>query len=254
VKQEFTAWLDLVKPQGGIDHVQEARQGFAGGRKPLGQHNAIKKPNPSLEAESIPYPNADDFRSDSVFDPNPHKLDLPGESLETKLLVKSLAVWGPDVLIRAAYTYAKLQVEYQTACRAELVEPRDAALRAVAAYLKSPTGEACEAVSTTAGRCAAIYSVHEDAPDSANAQTIDGGLGAPWFAAEAVSQDYSLEEYDGPGPRESSSIWCTRNAVWPSRAADAAAMWTSHKDVRDAIRDSLRGWATGGFQVDEHGS
>ena len=50
-----------------------------------------------LQTDSIPFPTIDDFRADSAFDPNPHKLDLPEDLFETSLLVQSLAVWGPSV-------------------------------------------------------------------------------------------------------------------------------------------------------------
>lgn len=51
-----------------------------------------------LDAESIPFPTSYDIRSDPVFDPDPHRLNLPSGYVETALLVNSLAVWGPDAL------------------------------------------------------------------------------------------------------------------------------------------------------------
>ena len=56
----------------------------------------------ALQTGFIPFPTTNHFRADSVFDPNPHQLELPEDLLETSLLVQSLAVWGPDVLIRSA--------------------------------------------------------------------------------------------------------------------------------------------------------
>ena len=72
----------------------------------------------ALQTDSIPFPTSDDFRADSVFDPNPHQLDLPEDLLETSLLVQSLAVWGPDALIRSAFACATMQIKHQTTCRA----------------------------------------------------------------------------------------------------------------------------------------
>ena len=167
----------------------------------------------ALHADSIPFPTSDDFRSDSVFDPNPHRLDLSSGYVETALLVHSLAVWGPDALIRAAFACAKLQVEGQTACRPDLVGPRDAALQAVAAYLQTPTNERLQQVAAAVGWCNELYAPHEEDPDTEDARTAWTQLGAPWFAAETAAQDFKLESYDGDGPREASSTWCQRNIV-----------------------------------------
>ena len=196
----------------------------------------------ALHADSIPFPTSDDFRSDSVFDPNPHRLDLSSGYVETALLVHSLAVWGPDALIRAAFACAKLQVERQTACRPDLVGPRDAALQAVAAYLQTPTNERLQQVAAAVGWCNELYAPHEEDPDSEDARTAWTQLGAPWFAAETAAQDFKLESYDGDGPREASSTWCQRNAVWPVRAAEVAAGWSSHDEVCAAIRTALLDW------------
>ena len=196
----------------------------------------------ALQTDSIPFPTSDDFRADSVFDPNPHQLDLPEDLLETSLLVQSLAVWGPDALIRSAFACATMQIKHQTTCRAALVVPRDTALDAVTTFIQSPTNENHQSVRQASECCAKLYAPYEDDPNSSEANDVWSHLGAPWFAAETVAQDYKLEDYDGPGPREASPTWCTRNAVWPTRAADAAAEWSSHKDVRTMIRETLLDW------------
>jgi hypothetical protein len=64
-------------------------------------------------------------------------------------------------------------------------------------------------------------------------------LGAAWFAAETAAQDFSLTEWDGPGPAGASSSWGTRNVVWPQRAAEAASELSSYGAVRDRIREEL---------------
>ena len=196
----------------------------------------------ALDADSISFPTSDDFRSDPVFDPNPHRLDLPSGYVETALLVHSLAVWGPDALIRAAFACAKLQVERQTVCRPDLVGPRDAALQAVAAYLQSATDERLQEVAAAVGWCNELYAPHEEDPDTEEARNVWTQLGAAWFAAETAAQDFKLESYDGDGPREASSTWCKRNVVWPVRAAEVAAGWSSHDEVRATIRTALLDW------------
>jgi len=196
----------------------------------------------ALQTDSLPFPTIADFHADSAFDPNPHELDLPEHFLDTSLFVHSLAVWGPDVLIRSALACARFQIEHQTTCRSDLVALRDAALLAVQGFIHSPTDENRKTVTQASKRCNEIYAAHEDDPDSPDARTVWSHLGASWWAAETALQDYKLEEYDGPEPREGSSTWCRRNAVWPINAAHAAAEWTPHDDVRAVIRTSLLDW------------
>ena len=204
----------------------------------LGHFDSVK----ALQNDSIPFPTADDFRTDSVFDPNPHQLNLPEDELETSLLVQSLAVWGPDALIRSALACAASQITQHVACRADLVVPRDSAFDAVKTWIQSPTHEKHNSVKQASDRCARLYAPYEDDPDSSEANIIWSHLGAPWFAAETAAQEYRLEDYDGPGPREASPTWCRRNAVWPTRAADAAAEWSSHDNVRTMIRRAILDW------------
>ena len=196
----------------------------------------------ALQTDSVPFPTTDDFRADSVFDPNPHQLDVPEDLLETSLLVQSLAVWGPDVLIGSALACAALQIKHHTACRRDLVVPRDSAFDAVKTLIQSPTNENYNSVKQASERCAKLYAPYEDNPDSSEANIVWSHLGAPWFAAEAAAQEYKLEDYDGPGPREASPTWCRRNAVWPTRAADAAAEWSSHDNVRTMICRAILDW------------
>ena len=196
----------------------------------------------ALRTDSVPFPSIDDFRADAVFDPNPHQLDLPQDWLETSLLMKSLTVWGPDVLIRSAFACAALQIRHQETCRTDLVVVRDAAFDAVKIFIQSPTSENRNAVKQASDRCAKFYEPYEEDPDSSEANNIWSHLGAPWFAAETAVQEYQLEDYDGLGPREASPSWCRRCAVWPIRAADAAAEWSSHDNVRTVIFEALLGW------------
>ena len=197
----------------------------------------------ALRAESVAFPTIEDFRGDSVFDPNPHQLDIPKDVLETTLLVRTVAVWGPDVVIRSAFTCSELQIKHHNTCRADLVAPRDAAREAVKKFIDSFTNENYNAVNLASTRCATVYEPYEDDPDNSDAQAVWSHLGAPWFAAETAAQEYKLEAYDGPGPREASGTWCKRNTVWAIRAAHAAADWSSHQNVRTIIRKALLDWA-----------
>jgi hypothetical protein len=203
----------------------------------------------ALQTDSIPFPTPNHFRADSVFDPNPHQLELPEDLLETSLLVHSLAVWGPDVLIRSAFACAALQMKHHTACRADLVDPRDSTFDVVKRWIQYPTNENYDSVKQASERCSKLYKPYEDDPDSSEANVVWFHLGAPWFAAETAAQDHKLDVCDGPGPREASPTWCTRNAVWPTRAADAAAEWSSHEDVRKMIRKALLDWIANAEQA-----
>jgi hypothetical protein len=198
----------------------------------------------ALQSKMIPFPTTNHFCADSAFDPDPYQLDLPKDILETSLLVKSLAVWGPDVLIRVAFACAALQIKHHSACRADLVTPRDSAFDAVKRWIQNPANENYDSVKQASKRCAKLYKPCEDAPDSSEANVVWSHLGAPWCAAETASQDHKLEVYDGPGPREASPTWCSRNSVWPIRAADAAAQWSSYEVVRKTIRETLLDWIT----------
>jgi len=195
----------------------------------------------TLDAASVVGPTTEDFQLDSVFDPDPHNLGLSADFVETALLVQSLAVWGPETLVRAAFFCARLQVEHQTDCPADLLPLREAAFTAVENALDTAGAEA--EVKQAAAACAETYHPHEEAPDSPTAQSIWTHLGAVWFAAETAAQDDRLEDFDGPGPREASPTWCRRNSVWPLRAAETAAGWASHEGVRQVILATLIDWA-----------
>lgn len=211
-------------------------------RETLGAYLGHRDSELSLQTESVLVPTIEDFRADPVFDPNPYKLDLPKDYLDASLFVRSLAIWGPEVLNRSAFACAVLQIENQTTCRPDLVPARDAAFRAVSAFIESPTETHLGEVIRASEACQKLYAPCEDDPDNADAQTAWTHLGAPWFAAETAAQGYKLEDYDGPGPREASSTWCNRNVVWPTRAADAAAEWSSYDQARAVIQKSLLDW------------
>ncbi len=201
----------------------------------------------AFRSGSVTFPTPADFMADPDFDPNPHNLDLPEDSLATTLLVQSLAIWGPDAIMRTALACARVQVQHQPECRQDLVTPRDDALRAVEALMDSPPKERnYAAVRRAADLCTSLYSPYEEEPDAPDGEVICHQLGAPWFAAETAAQEFEIQPYDGPGPREGCPTWCRRNTVWTDRAADVAAHWASHSTVREQIRRALVEWAMSG--------
>ncbi len=176
---------------------------------------------------------------------NPHRLKLPEEYLRTKLLVRSLALWGWEPLARAAVACAGLQLARQPRCAAPLLGLRDGAAAAADAFLASPDADHRERAERAARGCRLAFKPFENDSDSSAAARVWYQLGAPWFAAETAAADTSLTPWDGPGPAAASPTWGNRNSVWPVRAAEAAAHWSSDREVRERIREALLAWAVG---------
>jgi hypothetical protein len=203
----------------------------------------LQKPEESLAAYlgeasgEIAGPTAADFRSDPVFDPNPHRLDLPADSLELMFFVRTLVVWGAEPLVRAAVVCSEIQLEASAPPERAL-----AAAAAAKAFQASPSDQNRADARRAADACAKEYAPFEGDPDSPEATRLWRSLGACWFAAETAAQDYALTRWDGPAPAASSPTWGNRVAVWPQRAADAAGAVTSCAAVRQRIRGSLTAW------------
>lgn len=134
------------------------------GRETLRAFLGDRESEDRLRIRSIPFPTIEDFRRDPVFDPNPQRLALPQELLETELLVRSLAVWGPNVLIRAAFACAVTQMTYQAVCPPDLVALRDAAYNAVQEFIRSETPENRRNAILASRRCAKHYHEHSTDP------------------------------------------------------------------------------------------
>ncbi|HRW51996.1 MAG TPA: hypothetical protein P5081_03865 [Phycisphaerae bacterium] len=194
-----------------------------------------------LGRRNLKTPTFEDFARDSAFEPNPSGLDLPEEYLETMLLVHALSTWGRPALVRAAGACSNLQCLNQSECDPRLTQLRDDTNEAVGAFLRSESGNNLLRVQAFSTMCYAAYAPYENDPDCEMAVRTWTQLGAPWFAAETIAQDWGLQPYDGHGPACSQSTWCRRNSEWPKRAADAAANCTTEKVVRDAIRKALLG-------------
>lgn len=177
------------------------------------------------------------------FDPNPHRLKLPDEYMQTKLLIRGLASWGCEALLRAAVACAELQMARQPPCDATLRHLRDTAKHAAIKFIEKPDAERRACAMQAAAACMAIYRPFENQPDSDEGKAVWYQLGASWFAAETAAEDSSLGEWDGPGPAAASSTWRNRMSVWPAHAAEAAAYWSSHGETQQAIQAALLAWA-----------
>ncbi|MCB9854008.1 MAG: hypothetical protein H6819_12980 [Phycisphaerales bacterium] len=207
----------------------------------LGAFLGDKKAIAELQRRNLKGPTLTDFCQDPAFNPNPCGFDHPREYLETLAIVKALSTWGRSAVVRAVTACSGLQCLHQVDCDPKLRQLRDSTAHAVNEFVRLESEANLLQVKAFAKRCFETYEPYEEDPDGKMAVRIWSQLGAPWFAAEAITQDWKLQSYDGPGPATSQSTWCKRNSVWPERAADAAAECTSHKAVRDAIKKELLG-------------
>jgi hypothetical protein len=186
-----------------------------------------------------------EIAQERAFDPNPYRLKLSEEYLRTKLLIRSLTLWGWEPLARAAVACADLQREWQSECEAPLLGLRDAAWVAATEFLAAADAAHRQRAERAASPCRLAYKPFEQDQDSPVAARVWYQLGAPWCAAETAAADTSLTPWDGPGPVAASASWGNRNSVWPVRAADAAAHWSSYPEVQDRIRIALLAWTIG---------
>ena len=135
-----------------------------------------------------------------------------------------------------------MQINHVSTGRPDLVASCDDAVSAMRTLVDSSTPTGHERVKAVATRFAMLYAPYEGDPDSREARAVWQDLGAIWCAVETAAQDFDLESYDGLGPREASTTWCRRNTVWPIRAAEAAAAFSRHQEVRAVIRATLLDW------------
>lgn len=224
-----------------------------------------------LESRRLVVPTLADFEGDPAYDPSPFAgIDLPEgldpadysvpEDVEANdLLLRAIITWGRDPVIRVVHDLSALQCARQKDGGDDLIRQRDAADAAVRAFCEDPSDRALQSVRDVAKACSGVYfqtDLDPDTatsseyfrnqldPDSEQAIAIWNGLGAPWMAAETIAGDWSLQPYDGDPPAESQSTWIRRNAVWPLRAAEAAAEYTSFAEVRQRMESTALAWAT----------
>lgn len=207
----------------------------------LGHANSVKV----AVQHSLAVPQTADFRADSAYDPNIHKLDLPQDYLDSAFLMRCVATWGAEVLIRATHACGLLQCLHHSTCAPQYVGLRNDAAFLLQTLIDGPTPEARLKARECLEQCQKRYRPHEKKPDSKAAVTTWFHLGAPWFALETALGNLAVEEgSDETDPAPSNKSWITRNSVWPKRAIDAAAHTVPHPLLRDTLRSTLIAWAT----------
>jgi hypothetical protein len=203
---------------------------------------------PSIEVanrQSIRFPTPADFQSDRAYDPNYFKLDLDDDYLRSSFLILCISAWGGEALIRAVNKCSQLQCLHHDSCSPTLKPLRDEVALALHKLVDAPTPNVRQSATELLRRCQELYRPHEDDPDSDAASMTWLHLGAPWFGLETVLGNLCARQDCGetePGP--SNSTWCARETVWPIRAINAAAHWSSHSIVRETVQSTLLNWAT----------
>jgi hypothetical protein len=201
---------------------------------------------PSISAAkklSLIFPKTTDFQIDPAYDPNIHKLDLDEESLKSKFLLMCLATWGPEALIRSVNACSLLQCMHHAGCSPHRKGLRNEAAFVLQDLIDAPTEARKKHAKELRRRCSEHYHQHEADPDSSSAQASWYQLGAPWFGLETYLGDMTAREDCGEkAPAPSNASWIARNTVWPERALDAAAHWSSFRLVRDVVSSTLIAW------------
>lgn len=206
----------------------------------LGDRSSIEV----AKQHDIRFPKTTDFQIDSAYDPNFHKLDLDEERLQTDFFILCVSAWGVDALRRAVNACSLIQCMHQTVCSPRLLPVRNQAAFALQTFIDTPSKENRDEAASSLKKCSDLYRVHEDSPDTPESHNTWYQLGAPWLALESVfsmgGPDASIDEVE---PAQCNSTWIARESVWPRRAFDAAAHWSSHSLVRDVVRSTLLKWA-----------
>lgn len=194
--------------------------------------------------QKIRFPTAVDFQNDPNFDPNFHKLDLDEGYVNNKFLLLCVSVWGAEPLKLAVNACSLLQCIHQGVYSSELKRLRNKAAFALQNYLDNPTFDCLQVAEKVRQECEAKSRPFEDDPDNIQAHDIWYQLGAPWFGLETVLGNLDARTDCGEEePAPANSSWCNRNTVWPERAIDAAAHWSSHSLAGDVVRSALTTWA-----------
>ncbi len=163
-----------------------------------------------------------------------------------RFLLLCLAAWGEEPLKRTVNACSLLQCMHHCTCSPNLKPLRNEAAFALQSFLDDPSVNNRIKAESVRRKCEEIYDAGEDNPDSDVAVTSWYHLGAPWFGLETALDDLSVrEDYGEIAPAPANSSWCIRNAVWPERAFDAAAKWSSVALVSDAVKTTLLVWAVG---------
>lgn len=193
---------------------------------------------------SILFPTKSDFQADRTYDPNPHKLKLAAEELDSTFLMRCVSTWGAEPLMRAVNACSQLQCERHGSCSPQILPLRTETARALQVLIDAPSPASRRQANEVLLKCKAAYRQYEKSPDSAEARQVWYHLGAPWFGLETATGDLAARSDCGETePAPSNASWCARTTVWPVRAIDAAAHWSSHVIAQEAIRMALISWA-----------
>ena len=201
---------------------------------------------------SVRFPKTNDFQVDPAYDPNPHKLDLDEESLKSAFFLKCISAWGGEVLVRTVNACSLLQCLHHSSYSPKFTALRNAAAHALQGMIDLPSPTSRKVAKAVLVKCQSEYRRHEDDPDSEEAGEVWYCLGAPWCGLETALGDLAARPDCGeqePGPGNAS--WCARATVWPERALDAAAHWSSHSLVRQVIESTLLAWTIREISVPE---
>ena len=199
---------------------------------------------------TVLFPAESDFKADRAYDPNPHKLKLPADTINSKFLIQCISTWGAEPLVLAAHVCSKLQCHHQRSSLPEVEPIQTEAASVLQELIDSPSSAIHTKANAVLLKCQTLYRQYAKSPDSVNAQQIWYDLGAPWFGLETVLGNLEVRSDCGETePAPSNSTWCNRVTVWPERAIDAAAHWSSHAVAQVAVRSALIEWVSGHLQM-----
>jgi hypothetical protein len=212
----------------------------------LGHHQSIAV----AKKHSIHFPTTADFQIDPAYDPNVRKLDLDDESVESTFFILCISAWGAEALMHAVNACSHLQCMYHFSCSTKFKSLRNDAAFTLQTLIDMPTAEVRQKATDLLRQCQNVYRPHESDPDSEAAHIAWFHLGAPWFGLETALGNLGVRNDCGETePAPSNSTWCARKTVWPDRAIDAAAHWSSHAMVRATIRSTLIAWAVNHYET-----
>ena len=193
--------------------------------------------------QGVDFPSASDFKTEGAYDPNPHNLSIEARALCNDQFILFMMTWGKELIIQMANACSQMQYNNNIEPSTELSLLQNETAIAVQSYVSAPTFQNLEMVRKLSEECCNVYLPYEEDPDGEAGSNVWLQLGAPWFAAETVCQNWKIEDYDGQPPPEGQSTWIKRNSVWMIRAAEAAAHYSSVDQVGDEMRNAALTWA-----------
>jgi hypothetical protein len=170
---------------------------------------------------------------------------LDQEYLDCKQFLLCVATWGAEPLLRIVNACSLLQCLHHSPTNEEYKRLRDDAAFSVYAMVDTSSDELRKKADTLRRRCQAEYRPHGNKPDTKIAKTIWFHLGAPWFGLETCLSNFAADRGESE-PVPSNPTWIARQTVWPTRALDAAAHWSSYSLISTVLRSALVAWSTVG--------